>query len=149
MDDVLPRPVGKSDRGQGLCRHGRGVRYLNRGQFRTWPGIWTKKKRAVVSSWQKYPNRGVTGARPAAGSAHPEAVALDRVADRLFAARQVVLVEQRAHLGTAPLVDHALDRVVFLENLLDSVGGGHVLQDSDHPVALAGVEQRQGAVMAG
>src|SRR6056297_3727343 len=81
--------------------------------------------------------------------AHPEAVALYHVADRLFAAGQVVLVEERAHLGAAPLIDHPLDGVVFLERLLGPVRGGHLFEHGDDVIALAGIEQGQGAVMAG
>jgi len=52
-------------------------------------------------------------------SAHPKTVGFDPVADRLFAARQVVLIKERAHFGAAPLIDHPLDRIALLEQLFD------------------------------
>jgi len=82
-------------------------------------------------------------------SAHPEAVLLDDVADFLLGARQVVPIEKRADLGAAALVDHPLERVVGLEDLLDPVRGGDLFEGGDGAVAFTGIEQWQGAPVAG
>lgn len=53
----------------------------------------------------------------------PESVAFDGIPDGLLFAGQVILVKQVTHFLTAPLIDHALHRIVLFEHLLHLVRG--------------------------
>src|SRR6056297_2632352 len=78
---------------------------------------------------------------------HPEPVFLDPLADWLFAAWQMVAIEQVADLLTPALEDHALERLVFLEKALDFIGSGDCLKQGNNLVPFTRIQKRNIPVM--
>ena len=73
-------------------------------------------------------------------STHPEALALDAVADSLFLAGQVVLIKKRAHFFSPTLIDHALDRIISFQSFFELVGRAYLLKCSDNMVRLTRIK---------
>src|SRR5690606_25562220 len=110
--------------------------------------VWRMGRRG----WQRrlrHRSRRWRGISRACALAHPEAGALDRVADDLFAAGKGAAVEERADLRALALVDDLPQGLMLLQDLLDPIGGGDLLQHRDRGIALARVKKRKGPVVAG
>ncbi|WIF31291.1 hypothetical protein LentiSH36_00814 [Lentibacter algarum] len=76
-------------------------------------------------------------------STHPEAFALDAVADGLFLAGQVVLIKKRAHFFSPTLIDHALDRIISFQSFFELVGRSYLLKRRDNIVRFTRIKHRK------